>query len=210
MASGVVLLGPHRAGKTAVGRLLARRLGMDFLPLGEVNRRYFRELGFDEDTSDRCWRESVDAGYRYAKPFEVHALERPLSEPPGRLVELESTQSVYEDTALLARARDALRGYGRAILLLPSPDLDESVRVLEGRQRPTFDGMELNEHFIRHLSNRALAKLSAYTLGKTPEETRDEILGMLDPSQRTVVLIGPGGAGKKHHRGAAGGVPRAP
>jgi hypothetical protein len=54
------------------------------------------------------------------------------------------------------------------VLLLPSPDVDHSVRILEERQRVLFDGMELNEHFVRHHSNHDLAKLTVYTDRKTP------------------------------------------
>ena len=34
----------------------------------------------------------------------------------------------------------------------------------------------MNEYFVRHPSNYRLAKLTVYTEGRSPEETRDEIL----------------------------------
>ena len=75
------------------------------------------------------------------------------------------------------------------VLLLPSPDVDHSVRILEERQRALFDGMELNEHFVRHHSNHDLAKLTVYTDRKTPQETREEILSRIDPTQREINFI---------------------
>jgi hypothetical protein len=57
---------------------------------------------------------------------------------------------------------------------LPSPDLDESVRVLVRRRPDLPPGV--NEHFVRHHSNHDLAKIVVYTEGQKPKETRDRII----------------------------------
>jgi hypothetical protein len=63
------------------------------------------------------------------------------------------------------------------VLVLPSPDLDESVAVLRQREGEIVsDGFDFHEHFTKHHSNHDLAKFVVYTKGKTPEETCDEIL----------------------------------
>ena len=41
------------------------------------------------------------------------------------------------------------------------------------------DELDINEHFIRHPSNYKLANHIVYTQGKSPQETRDEILALL-------------------------------
>jgi len=38
------------------------------------------------------------------------------------------------------------------------------------------DGFDFHEHIVKHHSNHDLATRVAYTHGKSPEETRDEIL----------------------------------
>ena len=63
------------------------------------------------------------------------------------------------------------------------PDLDESVAILRERTGisvPTDGGIDFCEHFVRHPSNHRLAKTVIYTKGKTPEETRDEIIGRVE------------------------------
>ena len=72
----------------------------------------------------------------------------------------------------------------RVVLLLPSPDAQESIQILNERTKDLVgsfgQGFNWNEHFVRHRSNYDLAKFIVYTKGKTPEETRDEILNRVD------------------------------
>jgi hypothetical protein len=85
--------------------------------------------------------------------------------------------SVYDDEGLFEQVRELLAPYAHVILLLPSPDPDESLQVLNARaEKASNEQREVNEHFIRHHSNYDLAKRIVYTKGKTPEETCDEIL----------------------------------
>lgn len=196
LSASVVLAGPARVGKTTVGKLLSERLGIPFRSLESANWDYYRDAGFREEELKRRWVEGgYEAYYRYLKPFEVYALERGLSDHPSCIVELSASQSVYEDGSLLARATKALELH-IVTLLLPSLDVDESVRILEARQRAKYGAVDLDEHFVRHRSNYDLAKLIVYGKGRAPEEVRDEVIARIDRSQRVVILIGPMGAGK--------------
>lgn len=68
------------------------------------------------------------------------------------------------------------------MLILPSPDLEESIQILNKRNGGIVsNGFDLNEHFVKHHSNYDLAKFVVYTEGKLPEETRDEILKSVKP-----------------------------
>jgi hypothetical protein len=88
--------------------------------------------------------------------------------------------SVYEDESLFEQVRELLAPYSHVILLLPSPDQDESIQILNTRVDYESDSQrEVNEHFVRHHSNYDLAKLIVYTKDKTPEETCAEILNWL-------------------------------
>jgi hypothetical protein len=88
----------------------------------------------------------------------------------------------------LARAKRILALFPNVVLLLPCPDLDEAARILQERNKDndwlnTFratSGYDPNEHFLRHRSNYELAKRIVYTQGKTPEQTRDELLGRIE------------------------------
>ncbi|NJL45574.1 MAG: hypothetical protein HC922_07275 [Leptolyngbyaceae cyanobacterium SM2_3_12] len=69
-------------------------------------------------------------------------------------------------------------------MLLPSPDLEESLQILNQRQGYVSDGnFNINEHFLRHPSNYELAKFMVYTKGKTPAETCRELLDLIQAEQ---------------------------
>jgi hypothetical protein len=122
---------------------------------------------------------------KYWKPFEVHAVERALSEYKNCVFDFGASHSVYEKEELFSRVQNALAPFDYVILLLPSPNLDESVKILNARFSKLLERevgkvdpklLDLNEHFVKHPSNRQLAKMTIYTEGKFPEETCDEIL----------------------------------
>lgn len=66
--------------------------------------------------------------------------------------------------------------------MLPSPDLDESVRVLKERNRRerngdwVIEGYDHFEHWVKDDCFHELATVTVYTDGQTPEETAEEIL----------------------------------
>lgn len=55
------------------------------------------------------------------------------------------------------------------------------MRILDERdlEPPSDLNFDFTGYFVRHHSYYALAKLTVYTKGKTPDETRDEILGRM-------------------------------
>ncbi len=193
----VILLGPDHAGKTTVGKVLSERLGLPLRHLWELRDEYRQQLGYQEEEAEKAWAEGRhDAVYHYFQRFEAHAVQRAVKELPDSILELGPPQSVYDDPTLLEEVRAALEPYASVVLILPTPDVDESVRILRDRGEVVFEGMEVNEHFIRHPSNVQLAKKVVYTEGRTPEETCEDIFNVLDPSAPEVILIGPMGAGK--------------
>ncbi len=175
MGDEIILIGPSGAGKSTQGKLLARRLGLPQCSMDDLRWDYYREIGFDEDKEREIReKEGLEEVLRYWKPFEVHAVERLLAEHHDCVIDFGAGHSVYETDDLFARVQKALTPYPNVVLLLPSPDLDESVRVLLKRRPDLPPGV--NEHFVRHHSNHDLAKIVIYTDGQKPKETRDAIL----------------------------------
>jgi shikimate kinase len=182
----IIFIGPLGAGKTSVGHLLAERLDLPFCSVDTVREAYYQELGYDETLAAQiaASEEGLRGVLRYSKPFEARMVEKVLADHHG-LIDFGASNSVYEDPALFSRVENALAPYPNVILLLPSPDPDESVEILKYRlirmlteagKEFTDELFELNEYFVKHPSNRQLAKLVIYTKDKTPEKICDEIL----------------------------------
>lgn len=197
ISSSVILIGPERVGKSTVGQLLATRLALPFIDVSKRAAPYYAELGHSQEAVGQAWDAGLESFLRYQAPFEVHAVERFLQDLDSHSVlELGASQVALPDDKLTARLQQALQPYQPIVLLLPSLDSEESLRVLNKRGQVFYEGMELTEHFVRHHSNHDLAKICLYTKGKTPEESCAELLPQLDPRAAEVFLIGPMGAGK--------------
>ncbi|NQS91388.1 MAG: shikimate kinase [Chloroflexi bacterium] len=186
MKSILVLIGPMCAGKSTLAKLLAERLNVPRIELDEVRQRFYHEIGYDEKHASAI---VGDEGMRglitYWKPFEAHAVERALEEFETCVMDFGAGHSVYENNELFSRVESALKPHKHVILILPSPDLDRSVEIVNQRfsellvrevGRVDSELLALNELFVRHPSNRVLAKKIIYTEGKEAEETCQEIL----------------------------------
>jgi shikimate kinase len=177
----IVLIGPIGAGKSTLGNLLAAALGLPRCSLDDVRFRYYGEIGYDESVAKARYQSEGFWGlYRYWKPFEAHAVERVLEDHPNSVIDFGAGHSVYEDDALFARVKRAMAPCRHVVLILPSPSLDTSLKVLRER-RPSLTTIEpdINEHFIRHPSNHELATFTVYTEGGLPEDTCARILGRI-------------------------------
>ena len=188
----VILIGPMSAGKSTVARLLADKLGLPHYQLDEDRWAYYNEIGYDQARVSEIARhgEGLLGVLRYWKPFEAHAAERVLQDHSGSIIDFGAGHSVYEDEALFARVERTLAPYPNVVLLLPSPDLDESVAILNERFLRMIEEegvqvdpvvLQMNEHWTKHPSNFRLSKIVVYTNGKTPQDTCDEIVRRLQP-----------------------------
>ncbi|UAJ74556.1 AAA family ATPase (plasmid) [Synechocystis sp. PCC 7339] len=181
MSSDIILIGPIGTGKSTVGSLLAKRVGLPQRSMDEYRWNYYKEIGYDEELAKyKRETEGFWGIYQYWKPFEAYAVERLLSEHKNCVIDFGAGHSVYEDNFLFQRVQQVLASYSNIVLLLPSSNLDESVQILNNRNEYLPDGkLNINEHFVRHHSNHDLAKFTVYTKAKTPEETCNEILQLV-------------------------------
>ena len=174
----VILIGPISAGKSTLSKLIAEKLGLPCRHMDQVRGRYYKEIGYDDELAKQIRRKDGFLGlYRYWKPFEAHAVERLLSENAEAVIDFGGGHSVYEDDTLFARVQQVMAPYPYVILILPSPDKEKSVKILNERTGGMIsEGFDFHEHFVKHHSNYDLARHIVYTEGKTPEETCAEIV----------------------------------
>ena len=188
MQAPLILIGPMHAGKSTIAALLAERWGVRRIGMDTVRWDYYREIGYSEADQKAAYERGGFAGMvAYWKPFEAHAVERLLSDVANEpcVIDFGAGHSVYEDPALFGRVKKAMQPFA-VVLLLPSPNVQESIEILHRRRdeiRPQHRGKptDVNEHFVRHPSNRLLAKFTVYTKDRTPEQTADEIANLLPP-----------------------------
>jgi hypothetical protein len=180
MVFKVILIGPIRAGKSTVGRRLAERLNLPLRSLDIIFDSYLDEIGYDREHAAGLKTQGFYELTKYWKPFEPYGVERLMSEPGDAIVDLGGGHSVYEDEALFARVKKALAPFPNVILIMPSPDPDESISILNERTGGyVSNGFDFHDNFVRSHCNYELAKHTVYTKGKTPEETCAEINGLL-------------------------------
>lgn len=180
MAFKVILIGPIRAGKSTVGKLLAERLNLPQRSLDIIFDSYLDAIGYDRKHAAELKKIGFYELTKYWKAFEPYGVGQIVSEPESAVIDLGGGHSIFEDETLFARVKKALSPFPNVILIMPSPDLEESIAILNERTGGfVSNGFDFHENFVRSHCNYELAKYTVYTKGKTPEEMCGEIEKLL-------------------------------
>lgn len=184
----IILIGPPAAGKSTIAPLLAAKLDMHALELDELRWDYYAEIGYDHQRARRIRREQgFPALVAYWKLYDIHAVARVLDDyANGHVISFGAGHSIYEGDDLL-RAKQLLKRHA-VIFLLPTPDPDESRAILKRRLRAsnrdlTDEAVDVfsavGGRFVDHPANLALATLTIYNEGQTPDQTVADICKQL-------------------------------
>jgi hypothetical protein len=179
MRSDIILIGPVRAGKSTLGKLLAHKLELPQVSLDGLRWAYYKEIGYDETFAQEIRRQGgFLALVLYWQLFDAYSVERILMQHQGCVFDFGAGVGVYENREMFARVQQALSPYPNVFLLLPSSEITESLHILRERDPdpPADLQFDFNNHFLRHHGYYDLAKHIVYTKGRTPEESCDEIL----------------------------------
>lgn len=192
----IILIGPMSAGKSTIAKLLSSKLSIPRFELDDVRQRFYTEIGYSERLASKIVGEEGMKGLiHYWKPFEAYAVERAIAEFENCVVDFGAGHSVYEDPKLFSRVEKVLNPVENVIQILPSPDLDRSVEIVNKRfadflisEVGKIDNelLQLNEFFVRHPSNHLLAKKTIYTENKKPVEIADEIISWVQSNKQVV------------------------
>jgi shikimate kinase len=168
----IILIGPPAIGKSTISRLLAAQLDLPLYALDAREHMYPPELGYDADHVAQLFQtQGIRGVWRYEQPFLAAHLDQIIRDHQDGIIDFGAGHSVFENDIHLAQVERILAPHPNVVLLLPSPDLDESIRILKERPRTTIDGIDANRYLIEHPAYARLATIVAYTEGQTPEET---------------------------------------
>lgn len=178
----IVLIGPVRAGKTTLARLISERLQLLHVSLDEVRWAYYREIGYNDELAKQI---RISGGFLalmfYRQLFDVYSVERVLRDHPNAVVDFGAGVGPYENLNQVKQVQELLAPVSNIFLILPSPDLEETIRVLSQRDASPPSGMtfDINRHFVNHPGYRLLAKHVVYNQNQTPAQTCTEVLALL-------------------------------
>ena len=182
-STNIIIIGPVGAGKSTQGQLIAKALNKRSISLDSVANDYYEANGFGSFQFQEAKKEKgyLEA-YRLWWPSLAYAAQQVVKDYNDCVIDFGAGHSHYEDKILFEGVKKSLAHYLNIILLLPSMDLDRSVSILrkrsiEERKRDWIhDGYDFIEHWVKDDCNSLLSTKTFYTVGKTPEETRNEIL----------------------------------
>ncbi|MCL4262274.1 MAG: shikimate kinase [Anaerolineae bacterium] len=181
MRSEIILIGPPFAGKSTIGKLLAEELGLPQVSLDKLRWDYYRQIGFDEALAQKLRQKG---GFltvvAYWSLFNSHAIERVLADHTGCVFDFGAGPIMFENDLLCEQIKRALSPFMNVVRLLPSPDPEQSIQVLQQRSSHLIgtnaQGFDWSIFFVKHRQNQLLAKYEVYTEGKSPAETCAEII----------------------------------
>jgi hypothetical protein len=178
----ILFIGPVRAGKTTLARLIATQLNFTHISLDDLRWKYYREVGYDDNLAKQI---RAQGGFLalmfYRQLFDAYSAERVLGDYPDAVIDFGAGIGPFENQEHMEHIRTLFEPIPNIILLLPSPDIEESLRILRQRDiNPLADlKFDINAHFINHPGYKLLAKHIIYTNNNTPEQSCAEVLQLL-------------------------------
>lgn len=180
MEHPIIFIGPIGAGKTTIGKMIAEKLSIPFYSLDEEEKQYTGPVGYDEAHYDLIKEQQGPfPAYEYARGFFDEAVVRFLAAHKDGVFDLGGGHPVVPDPQKQERIKKALEPYKNIVLLMPTQDTEESLKILYKRNEITDEIPDFNVLYFKDKTFWDIAKVIVYTEGKTPEETCGEVLNKL-------------------------------
>lgn len=167
----IILIGPSGAGKSTVAEELRQITKMSRLCLDRVANQD-RNSGFMSK-------------FRNADEYNLNMIKRVLEFAkrdgiPG-IVDFGAGHSVYDNLQIFNEVKSGLRPFKNIVLLLPSVDINESLRIMAERSTGDYSP---NRKFITSPCNRELATMTIYGNNRSPREIANEICRIISDREK--------------------------
>ncbi len=167
----ILLIGPSGAGKSTVAEELRQITQMPRLCLDRIANQD-RNTGFMKN-------------FRNADEYNSYMIKSILSRAkaegiPG-IVDFGAGHSVYRNLEIFNEVKSELKPFKNIILLLPSVDINESLRIMAERSTGDYS---TNKEFITSPCNRELATMTIYGNNRMPNEIAHEICKKIDEREK--------------------------
>ncbi len=178
----IILIGPIGAGKSTQAKLLSKKLGQPRCCYDDVKTHYRNKVGLNRELAHSINDEHGEyAMIAYMNHYKSQVLGLIINDHPGHIIDLGGGAQCFDKPQQVELARQAFDPISEIFLLLPSEDLATNITSLPGLK----EDFPINTYLIMHPTNELFAKKIVYTLGKTPEQTMHEIMGLIGkPSKR--------------------------
>ena len=163
----IILIGPSGAGKSSVAEELSKTTGMPRLCLDRIANND-RRTGF---------RNRFKSSQEYNAFMIRRAIEDAKKVGTPGIVDFGAGHSIYSDPKLFADVKKMMADFKNVVLLLPSADPNESLRIMN--ERSTGDTRD-NKYFLNSPCNRELATMTIYGNGRSPKEIAESILEYIE------------------------------
>jgi 2-phosphoglycerate kinase len=88
ITSPILFIGPVRAGKSTIARLIAFQLNIPHVSLDELRWEYYREIGYDEKLAKQIRQQGGFLAVMYYRQlFDVHSVVRVLGDHPEAVID---------------------------------------------------------------------------------------------------------------------------
>jgi len=172
----IILIGPIGAGKSTQAKLLSEELRMPRCSYDEIKGKYWDELGLSKENAQAVEDEhGMYAMLSYMNEFKSKTVVSIVRDHPGHVIDFGGGAQTFDDDHQIERVKQVFDPIANIFLLLPSQDLATNIKALPGLK----EDYAINAYLIMHDTNELFAKNIIYTQGKTPEETKQDIINTL-------------------------------
>ncbi len=157
--NSILLVGPMGTGKTTISKAISQYNNMPLISFDDT--RTFLNL--------RNQRENFGKDFKRYEFFLSTSILTSLTEPS--VIDFGGGHSVYENPLMFYEFKKLLSRFKNVILILPSQNMEESLKILSERLKErnplTYEkNIQINEHFVKSACNYELAKNIIYTKDK--------------------------------------------